>query len=111
MVDVLAAHPQSAALLLDFDGSLAPIVVDPAAAAAPAETLAVLEVLADRLLVVGIVSGRPLEFLARAVPLERVELVGQYGLERRVEGETVVEPAALAFRDAIAMAADEAERR
>jgi trehalose 6-phosphate phosphatase len=111
MVDVLAAHPQSAALLLDFDGSLAPIVVDPATATAPAETLAVLEVLAGRLLVVGVVSGRPLEFLARAVPLERVELVGQYGLERRVEGETVVEPAALAFRDAISTAADEAERR
>ena len=66
---MLAAHPESAALLLDFDGSLAPIVVDPAEAAAPAETLAVLEVLVERLLVVGIVSGRPLEFLARAVPL------------------------------------------
>jgi trehalose 6-phosphate phosphatase len=111
MVDVLAAHPQSAALLLDFDGSLAPIVVDPATAAAPAETLAVLEVLAERLLVVGIVSGRPLEFLARAVPLDRIELVGQYGLERRVDGETVVDAAALAFRDAISAAADEAERR
>jgi trehalose 6-phosphate phosphatase len=111
MVDVLAAHPESAALLLDFDGSLAPIVDDPATAAAPSETLAVLEVLAARLLVVGIVSGRPLEFLARAVPLDGVELVGQYGLERRVEGEIVVDPAALAFRDAISTAADEAERR
>jgi trehalose 6-phosphate phosphatase len=111
MVDVLAAHPESAALLLDFDGSLAPIVVDPATAAAPAETLAVLELLVERLLVVGIVSGRPLEFLASAVPLAGVELVGQYGLERRVDGKTAVDPAALAFRDAIAKAADEAERR
>jgi trehalose 6-phosphate phosphatase len=111
MVDVLAAHPESAALLLDFDGSLAPIVVDPATAAAPADTLAVLEALVERLLVVGIVSGRPLEFLARAVPIAGVELVGQYGLERRVDGEVVVDPAALAFRDAVATAADEAERR
>src|SRR5438270_10788985 len=101
MVDVLAAFPQSAALLLDFDGSLAPIVVHPDTAAAPPETLAVLELLAERLLLVGIVSGRPLDFLARAVPLVGVELVGQYGLERRVAGETVIEPAALAFRDAI----------
>ena len=45
MVDVLAAHPGSAALLLDFDGSLAPIVVDPAVAAAPPEALATLGVL------------------------------------------------------------------
>jgi trehalose 6-phosphate phosphatase len=111
MVDVLAAQPGSAALLLDFDGSLAPIVVDPAAAAAPAETLAVLEALATRLLVVAIVSGRPLDYLANAVPIEGIELVGQYGLERRVHGKTVVDPAALAFRDAIATAADEAERR
>jgi trehalose 6-phosphate phosphatase len=111
MVDVLAVQPDSAALLLDFDGSLAPIVVDPATAVAPAETLAVLEVLAEQLLVVGIVSGRPLEFLARAVPLETIELVGQYGLERRVDGATIVDPAALAYRDAVATAAREAERR
>src|SRR5580704_17574655 len=102
MVDVLAAQPQSAALLLDFDGSLAPIVVDPAMAAAPAETLAVLDVLVERLLMVGVVSGRPLDFLIRAVPIDGVELVGQYGLERRVDGETVVDPAALPYRDAVA---------
>jgi trehalose 6-phosphate phosphatase len=111
MVDVLAAHPESAALLLDFDGSLAPIVVDPVEAAAPQETLAVLGSLVERLRMVGIVSGRPLEFLSRAVPLDRVELVGQYGLERRAGGESVIDPAALAYRDAVATAAAEAERR
>ena len=111
MVDVLAAHPESAALLLDFDGSLAPIVVDPAVAAAPAETLEVLARLAERLLLVGIVSGRPVDFLAEAVPLDDIALVGQYGLERRVDGHTTVEPAALPFRDAVDRAATEAERR
>jgi len=111
MVDMLAADPSSAALLLDFDGSLAPIVVDPATAVAPEATLAVVERIVERLLVVGIVSGRPIEFLARVVPIGAVELVGQYGLERRVEGRTVIDPAALAFRDAIAAAATEAERR
>ena len=111
MVEVLAAQPESAALLLDFDGSLAPIVVDPAAAAAPPETLEVLARLAERLALVGIVSGRPVDFLAAAVPLARVDLVGQYGLERRVDGRIVIEPAALPFRDAVAQAAAEAERR
>ena len=111
MVTALADSPGSSVLLLDFDGSLAPIVADPAVAAAPADTLAVIERLAAGLLVVGIVSGRPLEFLARSVPIARVELIGQYGLERRVDGHTVVVPAALEYRDAIAAAADEAERR
>jgi trehalose 6-phosphate phosphatase len=110
MLEVLAAHPGSAALLLDFDGSLAPIVEDPVDAAAPDGTLTVVERLAARLLLVAIVSGRPLDFLARAVPIEGVELVGQYGLERRIGGTTVIEPAALAYRDAIATAATEAER-
>ena len=71
MVELLAAQPDSAAVLLDFDGSLAPIVVDPAAAAAPPDTLALLERLSERLALVGIVSGRPVDFLAAAVPLER----------------------------------------
>jgi trehalose 6-phosphate phosphatase len=111
MVELLAAQPDSAAVLLDFDGSLAPIVVDPAAAAAPPETLDLLARLAERLALVGIVSGRPVDFLAAAVPLAGVELVGQYGLERRVDGRIVIEPAALPFRDAVAQAATEAERR
>jgi trehalose 6-phosphate phosphatase len=111
MVEVLAAHPESAALLLDYDGSLAPIVVDPAAAKAPAETLEVLARFTERLRLVGIVSGRPVDFLAQAVPLAGVALVGQYGLERRIDGLTTIEPAALAFRDAVASAATEAERR
>lgn len=111
MAELLAAHPESAALLLDFDGSLAPIVVDPAVAAAPPETLAVLGRLAERLALVAILSGRPIDFLARAVPLPGIELVGSYGLERRIDGRTVIEPEALRYRDAVAAAATEAERR
>jgi trehalose 6-phosphate phosphatase len=45
------------------------------------------------------------------VPIAAIELVGQYGLERRVDGATVVDPAALRYRDAIAAAATEAEHR
>lgn len=109
MTEVLAAHPETAALLLDFDGCLAPVVVDPAAAAPPPETLAVLERLVEGLRLVAIVSGRPVDFLVNAVPLPGVELVGQYGLERCVDGRTMIEPAALRYRDAVAAAATEAE--
>jgi trehalose 6-phosphate phosphatase len=111
MVELFTTNPESAAILLDFDGSLAPIVADPALAALPAETLTVLGRLVERFLLVGIISGRPLDFLTRAVPLDGVELVGQYGLERRVDGQTVIDPAALPYRDRVAAAAVEAERR
>jgi trehalose 6-phosphate phosphatase len=111
MVELLAARPDAAAVLLDFDGSLSAIEVDPEAVTAPAATLELLERLAQRLALVAIVSGRPLDFLDRVVPIPSIELFGQYGLERRVDGRTVVEPAALPFRAAVASAADEAERR
>jgi trehalose 6-phosphate phosphatase len=111
MVELLAARPDAAAVLLDFDGSLSGIEVDPETVTAPAATLDLLERLARRLALVAIVSGRPLDFLARVVPIPSVELFGQYGLERRVDGRTVVEPAALPFRDAVASAATEAGRR
>jgi trehalose 6-phosphate phosphatase len=111
MTEVLAAHPESAALLLDFDGSLAPIVVDPAAAALPPETLALLGRLTEGLQLVAIISGRPVDFLVDAVALPGVALVGQYGLEQRIDGYTMIEPAALRYREAVAAAAAEAERR
>jgi len=98
-------------VMLDFDGSLSTIEVDPDAVTAPEATLALLTRLAERLALVAIVSGRPLDFLDRVVPIPSVELFGQYGLERRVEGRVVVEPAALPYRDAVAAAAAEAEQR
>jgi trehalose 6-phosphate phosphatase len=111
MVEQLAARPDAAAVLLDFDGSLSAIDVDPDAVTAPPATLALLERLAERLALVAIVSGRPLDFLDRVVPIPAVELFGQYGLERRVDGRTVVEPSARPYRDAVASAAAEAARR
>lgn len=111
MVELLAAQPGAAAVLLDFDGSLSAIHVDPEAVTAPDATLALLGRLADRLALIAIVSGRPLDFLDRVVPVPKVELFGQYGLERRVDGRTVVEPDALPFRAAVATAAEEIARR
>jgi trehalose 6-phosphate phosphatase len=111
MVELLAARPEVAAVLLDFDGSLSAIEIDPEKVTAPAATLALLSRLAERLALVAIVSGRPLDFLDRVVPIPSIELFGQYGLERRVDGRTVVEPAALPYREAVAAAADEAARR
>lgn len=59
----------------------------------------------------GVVSGRPVGFLASEVDLPSVELAGLYGLERRRGGVDAVDPAAEGFRRAVSAAADEAEER
>jgi trehalose 6-phosphate phosphatase len=106
----LAREPDRAAFVTDFDGTLAPIVNDPARARALPAALDALGTLAQRLALVAVVSGRPVEFLREHVPLERVVLVGQYGLETLAGTEVVVDPAAAPHLDAVAAAAAEAER-
>jgi trehalose 6-phosphate phosphatase len=106
----LADRPDQAAVLLDFDGSLSVIVDDPAAATVLPEARAALADLVGRIKLVAVVSGRPVDVLADALELDGVELVGQYGLERRVDGRTVVDARVVPYGDAVAAAADEAER-
>jgi trehalose 6-phosphate phosphatase len=97
--------------LTDFDGTVAPIVDDPARARPRADALDALGELAEQLALVGIVSGRPVDFLRKHVPFERVVLVGQYGLERLVDGKTVVDDRVGPFGESLAEAAAEVERR
>jgi trehalose 6-phosphate phosphatase len=106
----LAARPQEAAVLLDFDGSISEIVDDPDAARVLPAARAALATLAGRVTRVGIVSGRPVEVLAQAIDLPQVTLVGQYGLERLVDGQVVVDPRVEPYLPAIDAAADDAER-
>jgi trehalose 6-phosphate phosphatase len=92
----LVAAPASSAVVVDYDGTLAPIVEDPEAAVpAPGATAALADV-ADGFGLVAVVSGRPLSFLARqlgGVP-DTVRLAGLYGLEQRgPEGVRLVEEA------------------
>ncbi len=76
-------------MLTDFDGTLAEIVDDPAAAVARPGAAVLLARLARRLGVVAVVSGRPVAFLERALgpAADRLVLFGLYGLERRRPGE------------------------
>ena len=59
---------------------------------------------------VAVVSGRPVEFLARAIGIPGLVLVGQYGLERMIDGRAVVDPRAEPYLGAVASAADEVEQ-
>ena len=98
-----------AVVLVDFDGSLAPIVDNPALARplpAAREALARLVPLVAR---VAIVSGRPVAFLVDALALDGVVYAGLYGLERLVDGEVVVDPRAEPWLDVMAQVAHDAD--
>jgi trehalose 6-phosphate phosphatase len=75
------SEPEKAAVLLDIDGTLAPIVERPEDASVPVETRAEVERLAGRYALVACISGRPAADARRMVGLDGVEYVGVHGLE------------------------------
>jgi trehalose 6-phosphate phosphatase len=81
LLERLAAEPQRAAILLDVDGVLAPIVDVPSDAAVPAETRAELRRLHRRYALVACISGRPGGEARRIVGLDELTYVGEHGLE------------------------------
>ncbi len=81
LLERIASDPGRAALVLDFDGVLAPIVERPAAAAAPPETRAELERLVGRYALVAVVSGRDGADVRTRLGVDGVVVVGSHGLE------------------------------
>ncbi len=77
----LTSDPGSLALLLDLDGTLAPIVPDPAGVVIPAEIRRSLETLAPRLGLLAFISGRSLTDLRRIVDMDGVVYSGNHGTE------------------------------
>jgi trehalose 6-phosphate phosphatase len=110
-IDALVEQPSETILLCDYDGSLAPIVDLPDDAVALPAAIEALYELGEHLGRVGIVSGRPVEFLADRLPVPGLTFVGLYGMESLVDGRRVVDPRVLPFADAVAAAADEADVR
>jgi len=78
---LLAAEPERAAVLLDVDGTLAPIAARPEDAHVPEETRGELARLAGRYALVACVSGRPRSEVERMVGVTGVAVVGEHGLE------------------------------
>ncbi|HXY94350.1 MAG TPA: trehalose-phosphatase [Acidimicrobiia bacterium] len=108
-LEPLADDPRHSVLLVDFDGSLAPIVADPASARplpAARDALAALVPFLGR---VAVVSGRPVAFLVDALGLDGVVYAGLYGLERLVDGEVAVDPRAEPWLDVMAQVAEDAD--
>lgn len=86
----LRARPERAAILLDVDGTLAPIAPHPDRSRVPDPVLALLGDLAGRFALVGCVSGRAALDAARLVPVPGVRIAGNHGLEVLADGEVVL---------------------
>ena len=96
----LRRDPATAGIFSDFDGTLSPIVRDPAMAEPVAGVPELLEGLARRYGVVAVVSGRPVAFLAAHLPTS-ILLAGLYGLEVQHRGERQIDPEAERWRETL----------
>ena len=96
----LVAQPRRSGVLLDFDGTLSPIVTNPEVARLLEGAAEVLLALARRYRVVAVLSGRPVSFLEPLIPAS-VVLCGLYGLEVVRDGERLDHPWAGAWREVI----------
>lgn len=104
------ADPDAVAVVLDYDGTLSPIVAD-AAAAVPGEGVTdLLARLRDHLGLVAVVSGRPVDFLAPLLPPGLI-LAGLYGLELAVDDQRLDHPQSGNWREVIDDVAGRAEVR
>ena len=103
----LARRAAEVAVCLDFDGTIAPIVEDPAAARPLPGVVELLGPLADRYAAAAIVSGRPATYLASHAAAPGVRYLGMYGLEEIVEGRVQVDPRLEAARPAVEAAREE----
>jgi trehalose 6-phosphate phosphatase len=102
-VELLApfgADPGGSGVFCDFDGTLADIVLDPARAEPVEGAVEVLSRLAGVVGRVGVLSGRPLDFIAPFFP-DEVFLAGLYGLELRQDGIRRDHPQAGAWREVV----------
>ena len=89
-LDAIVAAPAGALIASDYDGTLSPIVADPAAAHVHPGAIAALRRLAARVGTVAVITGRP---VAQAVELGGLDTVpglivlGHYGWERWESGQ------------------------
>jgi trehalose 6-phosphate phosphatase len=97
----LRSEPEQAAVLLDVDGTLAPIVERPEDAAVPQETRAEVERLTGSYGLVACISGRPSADVRRLVGVEQIEYVGVHGLEGDPQAEGF-QPQLEAFAERVA---------
>lgn len=87
-------------MLLDFDGTLSPIVDEPASARPLDGVTEILEELTRSYRLVGVLSGRPVAFLVPLLPPGLV-ISGLYGLEVVRDGRRIDHPYAGSWREVV----------
>ena len=92
LIAPLREDPDHSAVLTDVDGTIAPIVADPAEAGVPEETRRVLRELAKRYALVGCLSGRRALDARRVVGLDELAYSGNHGFELLLPGDDEVRP-------------------
>lgn len=88
------ADPGRAAVLLDLDGTLAPIVPRPEDSAIAERSRAALERIASRYALTAVVTGRPGLVARRIAGIEGIAYAGNHGFELLRPGAAEPEPAA-----------------
>ena len=88
----LRRDPGRAAILVDVDGTIAPIVERPDDAAVPEQTRELLRELAGRYALVAAVSGRPALDARRVVGLDEIAYSGNHGFELLFPGAAEPRP-------------------
>jgi trehalose 6-phosphate phosphatase len=94
----VVAHADGAGIMLDVDGTLAPIVPRPELARVLPEVPSILDRLVRRIGLVAVISGRRSEDVRRLVDMPGLEVVGTHGLERLA----AIDPTAMAAIEQVA---------
>ena len=94
LLEPLRRAPEETALLCDVDGTLAPIVADPAQARVPDSTREALRAASARFGLVACVTGRPALEARYMVGVEELTYAGNHGLEllEPGSGEVTLDP-------------------
>lgn len=108
VVESLRKDRPNTGIFLDFDGTLAPIVVDPGAAKPLPGASEVLDELAETYARVAIISGRRAEELYSKLGTKRIRYVGLYGAEEVVDGSLRQPAEAIQWRENSKLLADRA---
>jgi trehalose-phosphatase len=101
-----ASNVRMHSLLLDFDGTLTPVVADPDCACLDATVRRVLQEIQDTgRIAIGIISGRSLEEIRGRVGICGIIYAGNHGMEIRGPAVRFIDRAALAARDEVQLLA------
>lgn len=104
LTPLLTAHRLG--LVTDVDGTISPIVSRPEAAQVTPRSRELLAALAQKLALVGVISGRAVDDVQARVGIPTLVYVGNHGLERWASGRVEVAPEAQKYRPALKAVAD-----